>query len=92
MLKHTQGIYWEKGALQGCCITFTDENSSFCIGSEPADGPGLLVESNSYIYLCVSSAKNGSDDYYVIEDFDGPIRLRQSGFVYDFGDQRIRLL
>lgn len=92
-MKYIQGVYWEKGALQGCCITLHDENSGFCIGSEPSDGPELLIKSNSYVYLCVCSAKNGCpNDYYVVEDFDGPFRLRHSGYVYDFGDQRIRLL
>ena len=29
---------------------------------------------------------------YVIEAFDGPIKLRHSGYTYEFGGQRIRLL
>lgn len=92
-MKQNQGVYWEKGAFQGCYIIFKDCNSSFSIGSEEIDGPGLLINSNSYIYLLVRSANNGcSNDYYVIEDFDGPLKLRHSGYVYEFGEQRIRLL
>ena len=92
-MKRYQGIYWEKGAMQGCYIMFQDGRSSFCVGSEAADGPSLLIQSDSYVYLCISSANNGCpNDYCVIEDFDGPIRLRHSGYVYEYGDQRIHLL
>ena len=92
-MEHIQGIYWEKGALQGCSITFHDEKSVISIGSEAADGPELLINSSSYIYLYIHRGPNDCPhDYYVIEDFDGPFRLRRSGHVYDFGDQRIRLL
>lgn len=92
-MEQNRGIYWEKGALQGCSIVFQDNNRAISIGSEECDGPELLVRSDAYIYLYLYSA--GTDcpnDYYVIEDFDGPVKLRHSGFVYDFGDQRIRLL
>ena len=91
--KRGQGVYWEKGAFQGCCILFKDHNSGFTIGSEEIDGPGLLINSHSYVYLSVHSANNGCpNDYYVIEDFDGPLKLRHSGSIYEFGGQRIRLL
>ena len=88
-----QGVYWEKGAMQGCCILFQDANGRFCVGSEQIDGPALLINSDSYIYLCVYSADNGCpNDYYVIEDFDGPLVLRHSDYIYESGGQRIRLL
>lgn len=88
-----QGVYWETGAMQGCCILFRDGRYSLCVGSEESDGPALLINSNSYVYLCVRSANNGDpNDYYVIEDFDGPLMLRHSGYVYECGGQRIRLL
>ena len=92
-MNQNQGVYWEKGAFQGCCILFEDRNSGFSIGSEEIDGPGLLINSDSYFYLIVRSANNGCpNDYCVIEDFDGPIKLRHSGHIYEFGGQRIRLL
>lgn len=91
--KQHQGVYWEKGAFQGCYILFGDRSSGFSIGSEDIEGPGLLVNSDSYLYLVVHSANNGCpNDYYVIEDFDGPLKLRHSGYIYEFGGQRIRLL
>lgn len=92
-MKHNQGVYWEKGALQGCFILFQDDSAGFCIGSEEFDGPTLLINSDSYIYLSVQSAGNGCpNDYYVIESFDGPFVLRHSGYVYERGGQRIQLL
>lgn len=92
-MNQNRGVYWEKGAFQGCYILFEDRNSSFSVGSEKIDGPGMLINSNSYIYLLVRSANNGCpNDYYVIEDFDGPVKLRHSGHIYEFGGQRIRLL
>jgi len=92
-MKLNQGVYWEKGAMQGCYILFRNGNSSFCIGSEEIDGPALLINSDSYVYLCVKSANNGCPhDYYVIEDFDGPLVLRHSGYIYTCGGQRIHLL
>ena len=88
-----QGVYWEQGIFRDCRILFEEPNSGFTIGSEPSDGPTLLINSRSYIYLCVQGATNGCpNDYYVIEDFDGPIKVRHSGHVYEFAGQRIRLL
>ena len=86
-----QGIYWEKGALQGCYILFQKGKNSLSIGTEESDGPKILIKSNSYVYLYVSGADN-PHDYYVIEDFDGPFKLHHSGDVFDYGDQRILLL
>ena len=92
-MEKRQGIYWEKGALQGCQIIFQDENSHLCIGSEDADGPTLLIRNDSYMYLYITSAHNGCpNDYFVIEDFDGPFKLRHSGYIYESGNQRIQLL
>ena len=92
-MKQNQGVYWEKGAFQGCYIIFEDQNSGFSIGSEEIDGPALLINSNSYVYFMVRGANNGCpNDYYVIEDFDGPLVLRHSGYLYESGGQRIRLL
>lgn len=88
-----QGVYWEKGAMQGCYILFRDGRYSLCVGSERRDGPALLINSDSHVYLCVFSANNGDpNDYNVIEDFDGPLMPRHSGYVYECGGQRIRLL
>lgn len=92
-MKQNQGVYWKKGALEECYIIFRDGRTGFCIGSAEIDGPSLLVKSNSYFYLCVQSANNGCpNDYFVVEDFDGPVKLRNSGYIYDFGDQCIQLL
>jgi len=92
-MKQKQGIYWEKGALKGCCILFEDYPCGVCMGSEQIDGPSILIKSDSYFYFCVQSANNGCpNDYYVLEDFDGPVRLMHSGYIYECGGQRIRLL
>lgn len=92
-MAHNQGVYWEKGAMQGCYILFRDGNTNLCVGTEEIDMPKLLIKSNSYFYLSIQSADNGSPyDYYVVEDFDGPLKLRHSGYVYESEDQRIILL
>jgi len=92
-MKQNQGVYWEKGALQGCYIIFREGNRGLCIGSEKIDGPSILINSDSYLYLCIYTANNGcSNDYYVVEDYDGPVRLVHSGHIYEYGGQRIRLL
>ena len=92
-MKQDQGLYWEKGALQGCYIIFREGNGGLCIGSEEIDEPSILIKSDSYFYLCVQSANNGcSNDYYVVEGFDGPFRLVHSGYIYECGGQRILLL
>lgn len=91
--KRNQGVYWQKGAMPGCCILFQDDDSHFCIGSDSFDGPSLLIDSDSYVYLSVTSAKNGCpNDYMVIEDFDGPSILQHSGYIYEHGGQVIQLL
>ena len=41
-MAQNQGVYWEKGAMQGCCILFQEGNSCLSIGSEEADGPNLV--------------------------------------------------
>ena len=92
-MQHNRGIYFEKGTMEGCYILFQHNSRGFSIGTEECDGPDLILNSTEYVYLCISGAHSGSDhDYWVIEDFDGPIKPRHSGYVYDFGSLRIRLL
>ena len=92
-MQQYQGIYFEKGTMQGCYILFQQGANGFSIGTEECDGPDLLIKSPYYVYLCITGAHNGcAQDYYVIEDFDGPLKLRHSGHVYDFGTMRIQLL
>lgn len=92
-MAQNQGVYWEKGAMQGCCILFQEGNSLLSIGSEEADGPNLLIRSEDYVYFYVTGAGNDRpNDYCVIEDFDGPLKLRHSGYIYESGGQRLRLL
>ena len=92
-MQQYQGIYFEKGIMEGCVLMFPQGASGVCIGTEEIDGPDLIVKSPEYIYLCITSANSGSlQDYYVVEDFDGPFKVRHSGYVYDYGTLRIRLL
>ena len=92
-MKQFQGIYFEKGRRQGFYIIFQQGMRGFSIGTEEIDGPDLLIKSPYYVYLSIGSAQNGCvHDYYVIEDFDGPIKLRHSGHIYDFDTVRIQLL
>lgn len=92
-MQQYQGIYFEKGTMEGCYIVFRHGTNGFTIGTEETEGNDLIIKSNQSIYLWIASAHNGcSHDYYVIEDFDGPIKLRHSGHVYDFGTLRIQLI
>ena len=88
-----RGIYWEKNGKQLCRILFDCGSRGICIGSDISEGPDLIINTDEYVYLCITGANTGSpNDYLVIEDFDGPVKLRHSGFVYDLGTQRIQLL
>ena len=92
-MQEYQGIYFEKGIMEGCVLMFPQGASGVCIGTEEIDGPDLIVKSPEYIYLCITGSNSGSaHDYFVVEDFDGPIKLRHSGHVYDFGTLRLQLL
>ena len=90
-----QGVFWERGLMEGCYFMFPPKPnaSSFCIGSAEIDCPDLLIKSKSYVYLSVGSADTGGvHDYFVVDDFDGPIKLAHSGDVFDFGSECFRLV
>ncbi len=90
-----QGIYWEKGLLESCYFMFPCKpgRGGFSIGSSEMDCPDLLIKSKSNVYLCVGSANTGEpQDYFVTNDFDGPIRMAHSGDIFDFESERFKLV
>lgn len=92
--KH-QGFVWETGQLAGCAILLPANRDcgGISIGTEAIDGPVFLIKSDSYVYFLVGSAGNGNPhDYYVINDFDGPIRPAHSGDTFHIGKESFRLL
>lgn len=90
-----QGIVWIAGQLEGLVLHLSEKEGQqvFCIGTEAEEGPDLLIHSDTYVYFCVrGSESNNPHEYYVICDFDGPIRPAQSGDVFRFGKEVFRLL
>lgn len=92
-MQEFQGIYFEKGTMQGCYVLFQQGANGFSIGTEEVDGPDMLIKNPDYVYLSITGANNNyTQDYYVVEDYDGPVKLRHSGHIYDFGTLRIQLV
>ena len=90
-----QGFIWEEGRLSGCVFLFPAERnqSGICIGTEAEEEPDLLIRSDSYVYFMVGAAESEEPNhYYVINDFDGPVKPANSGDVFRFGDNTFRLL
>ncbi len=90
-----QGIVWIAGQLEGFVFHLSEKEGQqvLCIGTEAEECPDLLIHSDTYIYFYVSGSKsNNPHEYYIICDFDGPIRPAQSGNVFRFGKEAFRLL
>ena len=95
ILSKYQDFVWETGQLAGCVILFPANRNrgEVCIGTEIIDDPIFLIKSDSYVYFLVGGA--GTDnphDYYVLRDFDDPIRPAHSGELFQFGKDSFRLL
>lgn len=92
--RKTAGIQWEI-LLDGKRVTqyryFVNNVSVFCVGTEAIDDPDILLNRDYYIYFCVSYDEK-SDSYFVINDFDGPIRKYAHGEKFIYGIDSFTLL